>query len=292
MTRYTDNASEDNDLNELAKETGMTQTNTAAVGMSGAELSALDDMLDDLELDGLDGEEISDEVEETIEASAVVEEPAVVTDEELDTVDIDELEMSIDRNEGYASQESEMDVAEKPADAVAAAKNTPAASTPRTPRAASAPRTPRDMASLDAKVFILEGDASTMEASELEANKTAVMGAVPSQKKIAEKFENLFAALNAGKQPSVYVTQAFKLLDEKKTLTGTDITAMFKVSYKQGTAQSQSGQIMTLFEAVKIATRQKNTLVLNDNSVVAERLREIFKAAANTSTQTTTAAAA
>ncbi|WP_141690327.1 MULTISPECIES: hypothetical protein [unclassified Ensifer] len=262
----------------------------STTALAGATANQLDDLLDDLELDGLDNEEISDEVEETVvlEADAVVEEP-VVTDEDLENVDIDALEINLDREEGYASQESELDVAEKPADAVAAAKGT---STPKTPRAASAPRAPRDMASLDAKVFVLEGDASTMEDGALEANKTDVMAAIPSQKKIAEKFENLFAALNAGKQPSVYVTQAFKLLDEKKTITGTDITTMFKASYKQGTAQSQSGQIMTLFEAVKIATRQKNTLVLNDSSVVAERLRAIFAAAANTSTQTTTAAAA
>ena len=32
---------------------------------------------------------------------------------------------------------------------------------------------------------------------------------------------------------------------------------------------SQAGQIMNLFDVVKIATRTKNTLVLNENSVVA-----------------------
>ncbi|WP_276122644.1 hypothetical protein [Pararhizobium qamdonense] len=259
----------------------MTKNMTALAGSTVAALAYLDDILDDLELDGLGGEEISDEVEEVVEASAVVEdEPAaVVTDEDLENVDLDELEMSIDREEGYASQESEMSVAENAAQTAAAAKTQPA-TTPRAPRAPSAPRTPRDMASLDAKVFVLEGDASTMEADALEKNKATVMAALPSQKKIAEKFENLFAALNAGKQPSVYVTAAFKLLDEKKTITGTDITTMYKATYKQGTAQSQSGQIMTLFEAAKIATRQKNTLVLNDNSAVAERLREIFANAA------------
>lgn len=282
MTRYKDNASENNDLNKLAKEIDMkTQTNNTAVTLAGSTAAALDDLLDDLELDGMDDETISDEVEEVIQAEAVAEsEVEAVTEEDLENVDLDELEMSIDREEGYASQESEMSVAEKPAEAVAAAKNTTAPKAPRAPRAASTtpatPRTPRDLASLDAKVFVLEGDAAQMDDDTLATNKATVMAALPTQKKIAEKFENLFAALNAGKQPSVYVTAAFKLLDEKKSVTGTDITAMFKTSYKQGTAQSQSGQIMTLFEATKIATRQKNTLVLNDNSVVAERLREIF----------------
>ncbi|QIG69163.1 hypothetical protein EVB77_129 [Rhizobium phage RHph_N1_10] len=278
MTRYNENASEHNDLNELAKEIDMkTQTASTAVTLAGSTAAALDDMLDDLELDGLGGDEISDEVEEIVASSAVVVEPITVTEEDLDNVDIDALEMNLDREEGYASQESETDIPQNAAGAVAAARAQPA--TPRAPRAAGTPRTPRDMASLDAKVFVLEGDAASMTDEDLAANKTAVMGALPTQKKIAEKFENLFAALNAGKQPSVYVVQAFKLLDEKKTLSGTDITTMFKASYKQGTAQSQSGQVMTLFEATKIATRTKNTLVLNENSTVAQRLREIFKAA-------------
>ncbi|QIG75703.1 hypothetical protein EVC20_132 [Rhizobium phage RHph_Y2_17_1] len=280
MTRYKDNASENNDLNELAKETEMTKllASTSTATLAGSTVADLENLLDDLELDGLAGDEISDEIEEVVETSAADGDGATVTEEDLENVSVDDLEMSLDREEGYAEQTSDTDVAEKPAETAAAARSQPA-TTPRAPRAASTPRTPRDMASLDAKVFVLEGDATSMSDEDLAANKTAVMGALPSQKKIAEKFENLFAALNAGKQPSVYVVQAFKLLDEKKTLSGTDITAMFKASYKQGTAQSQSGQVMTLFEATKIATRTKNTLVLNENSTVAKRLREIFKAA-------------
>lgn len=119
-----------------------------------------------------------------------------------------------------------------------------------------------------------------MSDDDLATNKQEVIAAKPEQKKIGEKFVNLFVSLNAGKQPSVYITQAFKMLEEKKTFTGAELTAMLKVSYDQGTAQSQSGQIMTLFAAVKIATRNKNSLTLNDNSVVAERLRKIYEDAA------------
>lgn len=280
MTRYNNIASENNDLNELAKEIDMTtQAANSAVTLAGSTAAQLDDLLDDLELDGLDGAEISDEVEEIVlEGEVIVEANGVVTDDDLETVDLVDLEMNIDREEGYAAQESELTISEKPAEAVAQAKVKPTST--KAPRAPAGPRTPRDMASLDAKVFVLEGDATSMDTSDLDANKAAVMAALPSQKKIAEKFENLFAALHAGKQPSVYVVQAFKLLDAKKTVTGADITTLFKASYKQGTAQSQSGQIMTLFEVTKIATRQRNTLVLNDNSTVAERLREILKPAA------------
>jgi hypothetical protein len=51
---------------------------------------------------------------------------------------------------------------------------------------------------------------------------------------------------------------------------------MFKASHSQGTAQSQAGQMMNLFATTKVAERQKNTLVLNENSVVAQRLRDIL----------------
>ncbi len=284
MKRYNDNASDNNDLNELAKEIEMANlaSSTSSVTLAGSTAAQLDDILDDLELDGLDGEEISDEVEEVVVGAAPAPEETVVTEEELDSVNLDDLEMNIDREEGYVAQESELSIAENPTATVAKAKSQAGSSAPKAARAPAMQRTPRDMASLDPKVFVLEGDAGSMDAQALEQNKAAVMAMVPAQKKIAEKFENLFAALHAGKQPSVYVKAAFKLLDEKKTITGADITTMFKASYSQGTAQSQSGQIMTLFATTKIATRQKNTLVLNDSSVVAQRLRDIFNAPAPT----------
>ena len=59
---------------------------------------------------------------------------------------------------------------------------------------------------------------------------------MPKQNKIAEKFENLFQQLGNGKLPSVYVVQAFKLLESKKSVTSADIVADFKTTYKQGTA--------------------------------------------------------
>jgi hypothetical protein len=277
--RYIHNANENKDLNELAKETDMRNAQlNSSVAMSGATAAALDDMLDDLELDGLDSGEVSDDIEEIVTLEADSDEAPAVTDEDLENVDLDDLEMSIDREDGYAAQESEVNVTERAAETAAAAK-TQSASTPRAPRAArtpSAPRTPRDMASLDAKVFVLEGDAATMDDTQLDINKLAVMATVPTQKKIAEKFENLFAALHAGKQPSVYTVAAFKLLNDRKTVTGADITTMFKASHSQGTAQSQAGQMMNLFATTKVAERQKNTLVLNENSVVAQRLRDIL----------------
>jgi len=251
--------------------TAVMATNT----VNGVSIESIDDLLDDLDL-GMTpskGEEV-----ETIVATSEPEhqEEAIVEDD----ISIDDLEMSIERAASYAEQDPGEEVAGNATEAVATQK----AAAPKggkTPKAAKAPkeataRKPRDIGSIDAAFFVLEGDASEMTPEALEQNKVDVIAAAPTQVKIAEKYENLFASLSVGKQPSVYVVQAFKFLDEKKTLSSTDIVAMLKGTYKQGTAQSQAGQIMKLFEATKIATRSKNTLELNDNSVVATKLREIL----------------
>lgn len=261
----------------------MKNAEMAANVVNGVSAESIDDLLEDLDL-GIEpatsGQEIETIVaadEEVIEASAdtVVEE--VIGDEDLS---IDELEMTIERAEGYSKQDSGEQIASSASEAVATAKaNAPkAGSTPKAAKAprVSTPRQPRDVSAIDASFFVLEGDAASMTADELERNKQAVIDAAPSQKKIAEKYENLFMSLSVGKQPSTYVVQAFKFLEQKKTLSSTDIVAMLKGSYKQGTAQSQAGQIMKLFEVTKIATRTKNSLELNDNSVVATKLREIL----------------
>ena len=102
----------------------------------------------------------------------------------------------------------------------------------------------------------------------------------PAQVKIAEKFENLFTALSVGKAPSTYVMIAFKLLDEKKTVTSADIVAAYKASgLGEGTARSQSGQIMHLFATVEIATRVGQTLTLNASSTIADRIRKVISSA-------------
>lgn len=232
--------------------------------MPATDIESVEALLDDLDLG--DGD-----VAELETAEEVIED--IVGDDIADE-EVQDLELQLEREEAYNEQDggasADMNT-EAPAQAQAAKAATTKA--PRAPKAAGVPRTPRDLATVDAAFFVLEGDAADMDQAALDANKAAVMSTVPTQKKIAEKFENLFSALSVGKQPSVYVVQAFKLLDDKKTLTSTDIVASFKGSYKQGTAMSQAGQIMNLFDVVKIAKRTKNTLVLNENSVIAERIR-------------------
>lgn len=241
-----------------------TEKNSAPVDLD------LEDILDDLELSS--GEDES-----------VVE---LIGDEEVDDDEIRDLEVTLSREEAYGDQESTIDadpeavVAAKNDDTKAAAGKTRAAGKKVSTGAAKTPRAPRvELEGLPADVFVLEGDVSAMSDEDKAAAKAATIALKPGQVKIAEKFDNLFQALSTGKQPSVYVTQVFKFLDDKKTVSSGDITTMLKGSYTQGTAMSQCGQVMNLFAALKVAHRAKNTLTLNEDSVIAQRIRDVIAAA-------------
>jgi FtsZ-interacting cell division protein ZipA len=144
-------------------------------------------------------------------------------------------------------------------------KSTSAAATPRTPR--------KNLADLDDGVFQLYD-------SEVPgpANKAATLAARPRQVKIAEKFDNLFLALSAGKEPSSYVVTAFKVLSNNGTMTSGDLVAAYKsAGLVDGTANSQTGQIMELFNVVGIARRAGRALTMRSDSVVARKLASVLK---------------
>lgn len=148
---------------------------------------------------------------------------------------------------------------------------------------ASKPKEPKiDLNGLDPKFFVLETPAP----ADLAANKAAVLAARPTQKKIAEKFDNLILAFGAGKTPSTYTMELFQILDQKGEATSAELVAGLKASssksggYSQGTAMSQTGQIMNLFAALKIATRNGNKLTVNPNSTFAKAMREALAAGA------------
>lgn len=253
-----------------------TQTQTAKTDTT----TGVEDL--DALLEGLDVADASPEaIEETIEEiEAATEEAAPVVEEvpdEIDDLDLGAAVAQIEREEVYAEQESTGDA---DADAAKQAK----AEAPKTKKkaaGASTPRTPRDMNTVAAEFFVLEGDVATMSDADKDAAKTATIAAVPGQKKIAEKFENLFTSVSAGKAPSRYVVDAFKFLDDKGSITSTDLVAHYQAAgLGTGTARSQAGQIMNLFDTVKIATRSKQSLALNKGSVLAGRLRDILKSQA------------
>lgn len=248
----------------------MAGTAMTTVKKSASDVESVEALLDDLDLGDLPTEiEALDEAVEEV----IVEDTEVLEHEELR-----DLELASVRDEAYEEQESEVDTAAS----VEETSETAKAKTTKVVKAKSSSpvsRTPRvDLSSMASFNFVLEGDVDAMSDEDKDAAKVATLALMPKQKKIAEKFENLFQALSLGKLPSVYVVQAFKLLDSKKTMSSADLVAHFKGSYKQGTAMSQAGQIMNLFDAVKIATRSKNSLTLNADSVLADRMRNAIKA--------------
>src|SRR5262249_20806810 len=108
-------------------------------------------------------------------------------------------------------------------------------------------------------------------------------------KKIADKFDNVLTELAAGKAPSVYTMACFRHLHAHGTATQTDLVAALKATkvkndkiakgsgtYSDGTARSQAGQIMELFRVLGVANRERQTLTLRSDSLIAEKLAELL----------------
>lgn len=177
-----------------------------------------------------------------------------------------DIESAAARQEAYNKQADTAPIAPAAPAAPAAKK----ARTPRAPKAPAAPKTPRvAIGSLPDETFEIVIGAP--------ADKAAVLAKTPAQVKVAEKFENLFLALHAGKEPSRYVVSAFKLLKSRQTVNSAEIINAYKVDgLADGTARSQTGQIMALFDTVGIALRASQALTLRSDSAVAAKLSKIL----------------
>lgn len=154
--------------------------------------------------------------------------------------------------------------AEKPAKPAKAPKEAKA------PKAA-APKRERDLKALPDHVFqrwTNEGNAQA---------KADVLANPPKQVKIVEKWDNLFVSLHAGVKPSKFTVTGFHLLKVKGTMTTTDLVSVMRAEgLSEGTARSQTGQIMALFALVGIAHRAGQTLTLRTDSVIAHKLTTIL----------------
>jgi hypothetical protein len=270
--RYNRNINENSDVNELAEEINA-MPNTQTTAISAADNNSVDMLLQELNLD------VAIAGDDDVVNEVIVEELPLA---ELSEEDLLKATAALDREEAYASQSSEADTHDPtavPAAPAKAPRKARAAST-STPKAPATPRAPRDLSSLSDEHFVLEGDPATLDAATLTANRAAVMATVPTQVKVAEKFENVLTSIAAGKKPSTYVVDAFAILDAKKAVTSMDLVAAFKADgYNEGTARSQVGQIMNLFATLKIANRSNSNLTLNPASRLAERLRNIISGA-------------
>lgn len=285
------------ELDDLTKETIDMEQNEAQVDeLSPADANALnevnealktidDESVDDEgailvpidEIEGLDieeiiqgSEEITDESETIIEESEELEKP-VKAGEVLKDDDLQELNLSLDKASSYETQSSgpAIETVERGAGSSAIKKSA------NTSKKASTPRVPRDLASIDAKHFVLKGDASKMTIQEVANAKAALIAATPKQVKVAEKMENVIQSIAADKKPSKYVMTIFGALDKMKVMTSTEVVAALKTSgVSEGTARSQSGQLMVLFPVLGVAIRDGQTLKLAEDSNIADYLRK------------------
>jgi hypothetical protein len=221
----------------------------------------VEELLADLDMDLSGGDGDGDVVEEVIEALS----PGALA----------AIEIVGAVGDAYIEQPVTTGNIEAPAPAAAKEKKVRKAST----KVAGTPRATKDLSAIDAGVFVLEDMAVAVIG--LEANKLAVLAAVPKQKKVAEKFENVIRSLSVNKRPSVYVMACFDVLQASATgeATSSDLVGALKAAssrsgsgYSQGTAAAQTGQIMVLFDHLKIAKRDGQKLTLDRDAPMTKRL--------------------
>lgn len=240
--------------------------------MNANDIGALEEALSALD----DETPVEEIVEKTIEEIEAVEEP---TTDDLSDDFLADLEIAAAKQSAYEQQAStEMpDIAET----IATGGAIKTKKTRSTSKGVSAPKQPRDLAAVPADFFLLSNDQPPKDADEMTAEKTAVMSKRPTQVKIAEKFDNLFLQLSVGKKPSTYVMLAFDLLKAKGEFTSTDLVNHYKANgLGDGTARSQTGQIMVLFNVVGIADRVGQTMKARSNSMIADRISALTTSAA------------
>lgn len=256
----------------------------------------LDLMLADLDVDDTieELEAVSDIVPEAAEVERVQVEieavPEMIEAAEIEVqAEVESMEATAEKVETEADEQTldalgaEIEVEEQ-RDAIYAeqpatnteidASATPAPAAPKKTRAASTgtPKARTSVADLPEDAFVLTTDVP----ADLAANKAAVIAACPAQKKVREKFENLLVSVAAARSPSTYTVICLKALlaSTSGEITGVELTnALTASGLGEGTARSQSGQIMALFPAVKIATRTGNKLTLNPQSMLVVALR-------------------
>ena len=211
--------------------------------------------------------------EKELEDAELMADDAALT-EELDECLLADLEAATARAEVYEAQEATTDpTAVAPTATPAAAPKTKRA--PKAAGATSTPRTPRKaLTDLDEGVF-QRALGDTVDAT----SKSVTISLRPAQVKVAEKFDNLFLAIANSKLPSSYVVTAVKTLQQTGTMTSADLVGAYKAAgLKEGTARSQTGQIMELFNVVGIANRSGQSLTVRQDSTVLVRLNTIINA--------------
>ena len=138
-------------------------------------------------------------------------------------------------------------------------------------------RAAHSLDTVPADLFVLDEDPAKLSQTELEEIKKNVIDLKPTQVKVAEKFTNLFISLANSREPSRYTRMAFTYLYDRGEVTSQDLVRMYQASgLREGTARSQTVQLMTLLSTVKIATRKNDTLTLLRENTITNRLHNLI----------------
>jgi len=243
----------------------------------GTDIENIDALLDGLTVDEVTEPEVETTVEPEVHAET--DTGAAVGAEVIDIEAAAEaaLHLELTKEDTYA--EAATDEIADPAAVDTAKEAKAAAKAPKTPSEPKV-RVARDLKELPVDAFVLTTDVP----ADLDANKTAVIAKRPAQVKIAEKFDNVLTSIAAGKEPSTYVMDCFRLLNKAEggEISSKDLVAGLRQpgmrteteGYSEGTARSQVGQIMALFDVLQIAKRTGDRLKLNEDSTLVQALRE------------------
>jgi hypothetical protein len=223
-------------------------------------------------------DEVIEEIEEVKEPEAIEE--LDIAAAPTDLADLEEEVGKLEAYEGMTADGPDMTL-DAAAELAAKVDETKAkkAKAPKAPRVAK-PRVEKDLKSLPLEVFALkDGDPAT------EAHRDAVLATMPAQKKIAEKFENIFQSLAAGKLPSVYTVSVVKILADNPTKNFTvkelckaleEATTLRGSVCGPSTSSSQVGQMNVLMPLLNIAVRDGKSLRINADSPLVKRLVALF----------------
>lgn len=249
--------------------TRMMNTVTVPSEIAGVEIEGLESLLAEMD-DAVVVEEPG------AEASVEDENVEVVGEADLAEV-VGEIANSEDKAAAYADQESTSTLDPDAATAPEVVAGEKPAKAPREKKASSGvTRTRGSIADLPGESFVLVMDDAARNGDEVKAEVLALR---PSAKKIAEKFENLFLALNAGKLPSVYTVEVFKALRASALTSGEIVKALEGAGYSLGTSRSQAQQVIQLFSALKVTNKVEGKTVINPDSVIAVAIGSLIDAA-------------
>ncbi|MBE0438080.1 MAG: hypothetical protein IBX56_20055 [Methylomicrobium sp.] len=117
------------------------------------------------------------------------------------------------------------------------------------------------------------------EDERLETFNTTIDGLA---KKVGEKAVNFFTYLKTGGGLNEVTARAIKVMKRDGQLVGGDegnlVKELLTKPYSLKTARSQGSQMLQLFTALKIGVRtSRGTLVLNEESIIWERLEALMK---------------